>query len=57
MTERDDVLKTDDADGVAKYVAAGADVNAKDDRGNTAFDRAQKCGHNDVAALLGRKGK
>ena len=30
----------------------GADVNAKDDRGNTALDCAQRCGHDDVVALL-----
>ena len=57
MTTWQDIIETGDVQAVRDYIAQGADVNAKDDRGNTALDIARENGYDDIAALPEKKGK
>lgn len=43
-------------EGLASHVCAGADVNIKDIRGNTALDAAEKRGNSALVDILKAKG-
>ncbi|HAZ45727.1 MAG TPA: hypothetical protein DDW76_36555 [Cyanobacteria bacterium UBA11369] len=41
---------------VELLLQAGADVNGKDSRGNTAISRAKQAGHQEIIQILGNAG-
>ena len=51
-----EAIKEGDIQAVMQHLAAGTDVNAKDERGGTALYSAAVVGHNEIAELLINKG-
>ena len=51
-----DAIEEGDIQAVMQHLAAGTDVNAKDERGGTALYSAAVVGHNEIAELLINKG-
>ena len=52
MTTWKEIIKTGDVNAVKDYIAQGADVNAKDNKGNTALHYAQGWYLTDIVEYL-----
>ena len=52
MTTWEDVIKTGDVNAVKDYIAQGAAVSAKNEKGKTALDFAKAGDDPDIVALL-----